>query len=392
MILNGNTWFFCLKCKCKFTGKVGFFNKTHNTPDHTDPNPSASDQGTAPGSAPAASHTPSADVNADISVPIVPSLSATAGEDEVDPAPAGLVWDGAYNSAVHEEGVWMAAVDDPIDESIRSRSPNMFDEDWEACDEYHYKKALKEDPDFLRDCAMMAETELAAEASDSVEEVEELDLNNLLFEDSVEELEFAQIFANCNSCGDIGVLEKDCWCGGCFNISRDPNVFVDQVLESAARDNQVLESAARDTVSPGGWTPAGSRPVVSTEPAAPAVPWSDIVSSGGWNPAGSVVSTEPAAPAAPWGLNALGEPAACPQYFCASTGEPLSPGDVGPKPAVDGEEPESRLCTGCGSIDHFFQTPPFKCLCGSLNSQPATDDWFGIALDPKPPMNNANAA
>jgi len=231
----------------------------------------------------------------------------------------------------------------------------MFDDNH---DEYHYQKALK----------LERETE-AADLFDQMmlnsgmtkvnkAEVEELDLNNLIYEDSVEEL----------------------------------NVFVDQVLESAARDNQVLESAARDTVSPGGWTPAGSRPVVSTEPAAPAVPWSDIVSPGGWNPAGSVVSTEPAAPAAPWGLNALGEPAACPQYFCASTGEPLSPGDVGPKPAVDGEEPESRLCTGCGSIDHFFQTPPFKCLCGSLNSQPATDDWFGIALDPKPPMNNANAA
>ena len=55
MTLNGNTWFFCLKCTCKYTGKVGFFNKTHNTPDHTDPNPSASDA--APGSAPAASRT-----------------------------------------------------------------------------------------------------------------------------------------------------------------------------------------------------------------------------------------------------------------------------------------------------------------------------------------------
>jgi hypothetical protein len=142
MIMNGKTWYFCSKCTCRFTGKVGFFIKTHNTPDHTDPaggsNPPASDSGSGP--APAASHTPSSDVNADISVPIVPSPSAAAGEDEVDPAPAGLVWDGAYHSAVHEEGVWMAAVDDPTEESIRSHSPNMFDDNY---DEYHYQKALK---------------------------------------------------------------------------------------------------------------------------------------------------------------------------------------------------------------------------------------------------------
>ena len=278
----------------------------------------------------------------------------------------------------------MAAVDDPTEESIRSHSPNMFDDNH---DEYHYQKALKLEretkaADLLdqKYHDLLEETLLGFGVKiEKVDPIEELNLDELIFEDSVEELEVAETFANCNSCGDIGVLEKDCWCGGCFNISRDPNVFVDQVLESAARD----------TVSPGGWNP-----VVSTEPAAPAVPWADTVSPGGWNPAGShpVVSTEPAAPAAPWGLNALGEPAACPQYICASTGEPLSPGDFGPKPGVDGEEPESRLCTGCGSIDHFFQTPPFKCLCGSLKSQPAADDWFGIALDPKPPMNNASAA
>jgi hypothetical protein len=363
MTLNGNTWFFCLKCTCKYTGKVGFFNKTHNTPDHTDPNPSASDA--APGSAPAASHTPSADVNADISVPIVPSLTATAGEDEVDPAPAGLVWDGAYHSAVYEEGVWMAAVDDPIDDSIRSHSPNMFDDNY---DEYHYQKALKleRDTKLEQDYHDLLEETLLGFGIEvkRVDPIEELNLDELIFEDSVEELEVAETFANCNSCGDIGVLAKDCWCGGCFNISRDPNVFADQVLEHAAHD-AISPERWCDTVSPGGWNPAGSRPVVSTEPAAPA---------------------------APWGLNALGEPAADPCPICVSTGEPLSPGDFGPKPGVDGEEPESRRCTRCGGIDCFFQTPPFKCLCGSLKSQPAADDWFGIALDPKPPMNNASAA
>ena len=259
----------------------------------------------------------------------------------------------------------MAAVDDPIDESIRSHSPNMFDDNY---DEYHYQKALK----------LERETKLEQDYHDLLEEtllgfgievkrvdpIEELNLDELIFEDSVEELEVAETFANCNSCGDIGVLAKDCWCGGCFNISRDPNVFADQVLEHAAHD-AISPERWCDTVSPGGWNPAGSRPVVSTEPAAPA---------------------------APWGLNALGEPAADPRPICVSTGEPLSPGDFGPKPGVDGEEPESRRCTRCGGIDCFFQTPPFKCLCGSLKSQPAADDWFGIALDPKPPMNNASAA
>ena len=359
MIMNGNTWYYCSKCTCRFTGKVGFFNKTHNTPDHTDPaggsNPPASDSGSAP--APAASHTSSADVNADISVPIVPSPSAAAGEDEVDPAPAGLVWDGAYHSSVHEEGVWMAAVDDPIEGSIRSHSPNMFDEDQEACNAYHYKRTLEDDPDFLS--SMMANV-----ASESGEEVDELDL---VFEDSVEELEFAQIFANCNSCGDIGVLEKDCWCGGCFDVSRNPTVVADQILEPTARD-----AGWGDTVSPGGW--------------------GDTVSPGGWNSTGSIVSTKPDAPGAPWGRNSLGEPNPFPRPVCFSTGEPLSPGDFGPKPGMDGEEPESRRCTSCGSIDHFRQTPPFKCLCGSLKSEPTADDWFGIALDPKPPMNNASAA
>jgi len=361
LIMNGNTWFFCLKCKCKFTGKVGFFNKTHNTPDHTDPagGSPASDSGSAP--APAASHTPSSNVNADISVPIVPSPSAAAGEDEVDPAPAGLVWDGAYHSSVHEEGVWMAAVDDPTEESIRSHSPTMFDDDH---DEYHYQKALKLERE--TEAADLFEQRLLNFGMTKVErvEVDELNLNELIFEDSVEELEVAQTFANCNSCGDIGVLEKDCWCGGCFDISRNPDVFADQVLQHAARDADPPVRWA-DTVSPGGWNSAGSRPVVSTEPDTPG---------------------------APWGRNALGEPNPFPRPIHFATGEPLSPGDFGPKPGVDGEEPESRLCTGCGNIDLFLQTPPFQCLCGSLKSQPAADDWFGIALDPKPPMNNASAA
>ena len=192
----------------------------------------------------------------------------------------------------------------------------------------------------------------------NVEPAEDLNLNELTFEDSVEELEVAQIFANCNSCGDIGVLEKDCWCGGCFNISRDPNVF-SGLFEPAAPHDALRN---RNAVSTGGWEHAASRPIASTEPAAP------------------------------WGLNALGEPAARPQMICCSTGEPLSPGDFGPKPCADGEEPESRLCTGCGGIDRFLLTPPFACLCGNLKSQPASDEWLGIALDPKPPMNNASAA
>ena len=58
---------------------MGFFNKTYNTPDHTNlagrSNLPVSDSPAASGEtpAPAASHTPSSDVNADMTVPIVPS-------------------------------------------------------------------------------------------------------------------------------------------------------------------------------------------------------------------------------------------------------------------------------------------------------------------------------
>ena len=62
MTLNGRTLYYCEKCTCRFTGNVGLYNKTHNTPNHIDP----ADAGASPTTdtpAPAASHTPSPDVD-----------------------------------------------------------------------------------------------------------------------------------------------------------------------------------------------------------------------------------------------------------------------------------------------------------------------------------------
>jgi hypothetical protein len=163
------------------------YKKTHNTPDHIDPSAPAVETPAASGDtpAPAASDTPSIAV-VDTTIPIVPSLNADAGNEEVDPAAAGLVWDGAFHSTVNEHGVWMASVAAPIEDVIHSHSPSMFDDDF---DDYHVRKAM--------------EREATDEFSDSFEDI-----------------------------GDIKVLTKECWCGGIFDVSRDPNVVeIPHVLE-----------------------------------------------------------------------------------------------------------------------------------------------------------------
>jgi len=198
---------------------------------------------------------------------------------------------------VNEHGVWMASVAATIEDVIRSHSPFMFDDDF---DEYHVNRAME-------------------------------GLSNDEFSDSFEE--FEQVFANCNECGDIGVLEKECWCGGTFDVSRDPNV-VPVDVEVPANEPTVSASVpiveAFNQLWGGRALMNGLRTQVEDPPQNPHV---EI---------------------------------------------PLRKHqDVGAKPSTDGVEPESRRCTGCGSIDLFHQQSPFACLCGSLRSIP----WFGVPED-----------
>ena len=176
------------------------------------------------------------------------------------------------------------------------------------------------------------------------------------FSDLVEELDFDQVFANCNSCGDTGVLDEDCWCGGMFNISRDPNVLpVDpNIVPVEVPTTPAAGNSASNTIDEFNcWW--GGRVIISdyssgihvscTTYLEPAVPWESHHPFRELN----VASSKPAVPR----NHPFGEPN-------------FNPQDVGAKPGADGEEPESHRCTGCGCVDLFHQQSPFACLCGIL--------------------------
>ncbi len=90
-------------------------------------------------------------------------------------------------------GVWMASVAAPIEDVIRSHSPCMFDDDF---DEYQVRRAMEREASGF--------SGLEASYDDFAHAIHNLKLT----------------FADCNECGDIGVLAEECWCGGRFNVRR----------------------------------------------------------------------------------------------------------------------------------------------------------------------------
>ena len=137
--VNGIKYDFCKHCTCKFTGKQGFYNRTHNTSNHKFPRQKSDDASTAP--------TVASTVTGTSSISSLGSGSATPGcslgiaqskvrpnaspipenglevpnappipEDAIDPDPNGLEFVGAFMAdASPNDAAWLTAAMDPPD-------------------------------------------------------------------------------------------------------------------------------------------------------------------------------------------------------------------------------------------------------------------------------------
>ena len=111
----------------------------------------------------------------------------------------------------------------PVDKSENglSHSPNMFDKDWESQDKRNHpmNKSDEENATEAGELGGFPQVysyhDLDEEAPDYSLPIEEVDENASELSDSFEG--FNPVFANCNNCGDTGIITKTCGFGGNFD-------------------------------------------------------------------------------------------------------------------------------------------------------------------------------
>ena len=121
--MNGMDFFFCGKCRCRRTGKVGFYNRTHSTSQHRAGQGNGGRNNSSNEAPAATSESGGDEANLspveDATPPPDDSSSKQshsdnlAADEEVDADPNGLKFVGAYLSDIVEDNeVWVAGVQD----------------------------------------------------------------------------------------------------------------------------------------------------------------------------------------------------------------------------------------------------------------------------------------
>ena len=139
--VNGSTYYWCGKCVCRNTSKVGLYNLTHSTSQHRR-SPAASSTRTTDNTTNSANlssvptltnetDSPSSPSNSSVvkdkSVKFADPVNQDVKDDEViDPDPDGFQFHGAFMHADSPEGAWICAIDDDEDDDLEEVPPPSF--------------------------------------------------------------------------------------------------------------------------------------------------------------------------------------------------------------------------------------------------------------------------
>ena len=139
LTLQGKTFWWCRHCKCHRTQKVGMYNRTHSTSYHKGPKLGDTDKSgsgdkekekdppkdDAPSKQVKFAIPEDSDHKANLS-PVITAPVNLSDDDHVDSDPKGLYFNElAYHAELlnDEDGVWMAATDDPDDIDLSPPGP-----------------------------------------------------------------------------------------------------------------------------------------------------------------------------------------------------------------------------------------------------------------------------